>query len=258
MRWLVTTQVNPCSRSTQQQVASVWHVTSRQTPSSWAPTRYCVFWFTWPAAVLALSVRLDICCVCVRVCVYEWVGVWERERQCVCVCDWVHERECVCVCVRVYVCVWMSERERMIVCVCDEIRITPCILHLSRNLFWGTGVNVGSEIHLFFPLPFIPQLRLIAYDSAHPKRTAQTTVQFFVRRNPNDPVFQPNANYDFSISETADLGSFVGNVTATDRDNVCWNMYFSLYFRRCWWTACYTQWQCTLEYVFFALFRRMP
>ena len=68
----------------------------------------------------------------------------------------------------------------------------------------------------------IPQLRLIAYDSAYPRRTAQTTVLFFVQRNPNDPQFQPNSNYAFIISETAVLGESVGNVTATDRDNVRW------------------------------------
>ncbi len=38
----------------------------------------------------------------VCVCVSEWVR--ERERECV--CEWVSERECVCVCV------WVSERER--------------------------------------------------------------------------------------------------------------------------------------------------
>jgi hypothetical protein len=42
---------------------------------------------------------------------YGWrVGVWVRERECVCVCVWERERECVCVCtlyVFMYVCMYV-------------------------------------------------------------------------------------------------------------------------------------------------------
>ncbi|XP_070182145.1 protocadherin Fat 1-like [Littorina saxatilis] len=62
-------------------------------------------------------------------------------------------------------------------------------------------------------------LRLIAYDSARPKKTVSTTVMVRISRNPNVPVFQPSANYIFTISETAALGNFVGNISATDNDN---------------------------------------
>ncbi|XP_070196566.1 cadherin EGF LAG seven-pass G-type receptor 3-like [Littorina saxatilis] len=62
-------------------------------------------------------------------------------------------------------------------------------------------------------------LRLLAYDSARPKRTVSTTVVVRISRNPNVPVFQPRANYNFTISETATLGNSVGNISATDNDN---------------------------------------
>jgi hypothetical protein len=45
-------------------------------------------------------------------------------------------------------------------------------------------------------------------------------VQFSVLRNPASPIFTPSNAYFFTITETEPLGTFVGNVTATDADNV--------------------------------------
>ncbi|KAJ8319080.1 hypothetical protein KUTeg_004171 [Tegillarca granosa] len=63
------------------------------------------------------------------------------------------------------------------------------------------------------------RLQLIAYDTYYPNNRATATATVFVTRNPNAPVFQPNANYDVRLVETVPVGTVAVNVTATDIDN---------------------------------------
>ncbi|KAL5018741.1 hypothetical protein ScPMuIL_004463 [Solemya velum] len=61
-------------------------------------------------------------------------------------------------------------------------------------------------------------LRLIAYDSAFPSVRATGTALITVVRNPNAPVFQPNANYFVTISEMVEIGTVIETVLAVDSD----------------------------------------
>ena len=71
--------------------------------------------------------------------------------------------------------------------------------------------------HPTFPSLF--QLRVIAYDSASPARTATSTVNIQVSRNPSAPVFT-RAVYEQTIPETYPLGTAVETVLASDADGV--------------------------------------
>ncbi|CAG5130538.1 unnamed protein product, partial [Candidula unifasciata] len=61
-------------------------------------------------------------------------------------------------------------------------------------------------------------LTIIAFDSAHPRRTAATTVIFTIPRNPSAPYFLQSA-YNVTIPETTPLGTVILALNATDADN---------------------------------------
>ncbi len=63
------------------------------------------------------------------------------------------------------------------------------------------------------------QLRIVAFDSANPNQKVTTVVSIKVTRNENGPIYTRNT-YSVHASETMDLGGFITQVNATDRDGV--------------------------------------
>ncbi|KAL8559117.1 hypothetical protein ACOMHN_046165 [Nucella lapillus] len=61
------------------------------------------------------------------------------------------------------------------------------------------------------------KIRVVAYDSASPAKTATATVDIVVSRNPNAPVFR-RAVYEVTIAETYPMGTVVEQVFAWDTD----------------------------------------
>ena len=61
------------------------------------------------------------------------------------------------------------------------------------------------------------QGRIVAYDGGSPPRSATAIATINILRNLNSPVFSP-INYEETILETLQAGSFILQVTATDAD----------------------------------------
>jgi hypothetical protein len=61
------------------------------------------------------------------------------------------------------------------------------------------------------------QILVEAYDSAFPDDTASVVVTVYINRNVYPPSFTLNA-YSFGINDYDPAGTFVGQVSATDRD----------------------------------------
>ena len=60
---------------------------------------------------------------------------------------------------------------------------------------------------------------MVAYDSANPAQKAETVVTVTVARNEFGPRFSSN-QYDAEANESFQLGDYIAQVNATDRDMV--------------------------------------
>lgn len=67
-------------------------------------------------------------------------------------------------------------------------------------------------------------LVLEAFDSANPRRRAQTTLTVEVQRNRNTPRFSENP-YTATANESYALGQSIVIVKAEDKDNVSWKIF---------------------------------
>lgn len=68
------------------------------------------------------------------------------------------------------------------------------------------------------------QLVVTAYDSLATRLVATATVTIHVTRNPSTPIFELTS-YQTTITEYYPIGQMVLNITATDPDSVCINLY---------------------------------
>jgi hypothetical protein len=80
-------------------------------------------------------------------------------------------------------------------------------------------------------------LRVVVYDSLHPRLQATADVRISVTRNPFAPQFIPTADYPATVQENVTLGHQVLNINARDNDNVSdTDLYFLLTIQRAWFT----------------------
>lgn len=59
---------------------------------------------------------------------------------------------------------------------------------------------------------------IMAYNTLHPTNIGRSTVEVEVERNVNSPVF--NGSYSWNVTESVGLGTRIGQVSATDLDQV--------------------------------------
>ena len=91
--------------------------------------------------------------------------------------------------------------------------------HTHKTLIHELAAPSLLDPHCAMPCCAVLQLRVIAYDSASPSRSATATVDIRVGRNPAAPVFTRSV-YEQTIAETYALGAVVEQIIANDTDGV--------------------------------------
>ena len=72
-----------------------------------------------------------------------------------------------------------------------------------------------KRLHIYF----LPQLVIEAYDSFYPENRVSANLTIVVTRNENKPRFG-RSRYSSDVTDTAELGTVIKQLNATDADEV--------------------------------------